>query len=45
MLAIADQDVTQRNLEDLLERLAHLERLPRRYHLQLGGLCCRIPNR
>ena len=40
-LAIADRDVTQGNHDDLAERLADLELLTRRYHLQPGGLCCR----
>ena len=40
-LAIADQAVTQGNHDELAERLAHVELLTRRYHLQPGGLCCR----
>ena len=40
-LAIADRDVTQDSHDELAERLAHLELLTRRYHLQPGGLCCR----
>ena len=40
-LAIADRDVTQDSHDELAERLANLELLTRRYHLQPGGLCCR----
>ena len=40
-LAIADRDVTQDSHDELAERLAHLELLTKRYHLQPGGLCCR----
>ena len=40
-LAIADRDVTQDSHAELAERIAHLELLTRRYHLQPGGLCCR----
>ena len=40
-LVIADRDETQGNHEELQERLANLELLTRRYHLQPGGLCCR----
>ena len=40
-LAIADRDVTQDSHNELAERLANLELLTRRYHLQPSGLCCR----
>ena len=40
-LAIADRDVTQESHDELAERLAHLELLTKRFHLQPGGLCCR----
>ena len=41
LLSIADRDVTQDSHNELAERLAHLELLTRRFHLQPGGLCCR----
>ena len=44
LLSIADRDVTQDSHDELAERLANLELLTRRYHLQPGGLC-RRPHR
>ena len=41
LLSIADRDVTQDSHDELAERLANLELLTRRFHLQPGGLCCR----
>ena len=41
LLSIADRDVTQDSHNELAERLANLELLTRRFHLQPGGLCCR----
>ena len=40
-LAIADRDVTQGSYDEMAERLANLELLTRRYHLQPSSLCCR----
>ena len=37
-LAIDDRDVTESNHDDLAMRLANLELLTRRYHMQPGGL-------
>ena len=42
-LAIADLDVTQDSHADFAERLANLELLTRRYHLQPGGLLPQSP--
>ena len=41
LLSIADREMTQDNHDELAERLANLELLTRRFHLQPGGLCCR----
>ena len=41
LLSIADRDVTQDSHNELAERLANLELLTRRFHMQPGGLCCR----
>ena len=41
LLSIADRDVTQDSHNELAERLANLELLTRRYHLQPNALCCR----
>ena len=41
LLSIADRDVTQDSHNELAERLANLELLTRRFHLQPSGLCCR----
>ena len=41
LLSIADREMTQDSHDELAERLANLELLTRRFHMQPGGLCCR----